>query len=306
MKKYRKYRMENSMFFFAKVMRRLPVSASIKQRYNKMRHRRINKLLLPYFIAAQEKVDFSYTKTKNDGPIWVFWWQGKKNMPELVKNCILSIQKHANKRKVVIIDRNNIDNYFKISSRVLKLQKKNKISMAAFSDIIRFNLLRKYGGLWIDATVFVRKMIPSKYFSDFFTCSGYGSDNLFFVTEGLWCSFLIGGCKNNPIFQFMSAFYEEYWNKNDQIMDYFILDYALSYAWKHNWGNFKTYTLMNKNKNNPYIFSLMPLLNEKYDKRILKKISANTEMYKLSYKKRLKSNQDTFYNEIINTEDVNG
>lgn len=36
-------------------------------------------------------------------PIWVCWWQGKENMPDIVKACYNSIQKHACNHPVILI-----------------------------------------------------------------------------------------------------------------------------------------------------------------------------------------------------------
>jgi hypothetical protein len=59
-----------------------------------------------------------------------------------------------------------------------------KMTVTHFSDILRFNLLKNNGGLWLDATIFVNKPIPEKYFTPIFTCSGFPDKDYFFVARG--------------------------------------------------------------------------------------------------------------------------
>ena len=49
---------------------------------------------------SEEDVDMSDT-------IWVCWWQGYDNAPEIVKKCIDSMKMNCGSKKVVIIDESN-------------------------------------------------------------------------------------------------------------------------------------------------------------------------------------------------------
>lgn len=40
-------------------------------------------------------------------PIWVCWWQGEEQMPDIVKACYHSIQKHACTHPVILITSEN-------------------------------------------------------------------------------------------------------------------------------------------------------------------------------------------------------
>lgn len=292
------YLIGKAQFLGAKVLRRIPCSHAIVQKYNYLRHKRNEKILLKYCQKAERGIVKSET-TVNQGPIWLFWWQGEENMPLIIKKCVQSIRKNANGHRVVLITQRNLENYFIPSPRIKLLKDNGRISMAHFSDVIRFNLLRIYGGLWLDATIFVTKPITSEYFSDFFTCSGFPDDDYFFVTQGNWCSFLMGGSANNPVFQFMSKFYTEYWGDNDGLIDYFIIDYALKYAWERNLGNFKSFTLIHKNDYNPHMFYLSKRLNKSFNKREWIKWNKDTSMFKLTYKMHFKNKPETFYKYII-------
>lgn len=297
-----KYSIGKFQFFIAKVLKRIPLPRKFKIFYNTTRHKIIEKKLLPFFEKAESKISYNDTISENNGPIWLFWWQGEQSMPPIVKCCIKAIKSNSCGRKVNLVTQYNINSYLElsdISDRIMYLKNKENITLTFFSDIVRFKLLEKYGGLWLDATILVTDDIDNKYFSDIFTCSGYSDEDYFFVTEGDWCSFLIGGSANNPLFQFMCAFYEAYWEKNDGLVDYFIIDYALKYAWSKNIGGFKDFTIKHKNKINPNLFSLAPLLNNEFDISIWNKLNKNTNMFKLTYKKKFIKNRRTFYKFII-------
>ena len=49
-----------------------------------------------------------------DSKIWVFWWQGIDNAPELVKLCIESIKKNLDNHELIIIDKNNLEKYINL------------------------------------------------------------------------------------------------------------------------------------------------------------------------------------------------
>ncbi len=55
---------------------------------------------------------YEYLLDKNetipeDSPIWIMWYQGIKNAPELIKFCVQSVIINRGKHPVYIIDKNN-------------------------------------------------------------------------------------------------------------------------------------------------------------------------------------------------------
>ena len=289
-------------FLIAKILKRVPLSNSLKVSFNTHRHKKINQKLLPYFLDAEKNYELNNSFNKSSDKIWIFWWQGKEKMPALVKNCYTSVVRNYDEGKVILITKNNFSEYTDISENILKLLKKGKITLTHFSDILRFNLLKNYGGLWLDATVFVSKEIDKNKFSEFYTCSGYDDEDYFFVTKGNWCGFLIGGSSSNSLFSFMDKFFEIYWTNTDELLDYFLIDYALNYAWEKNIGGFKSFTQKNIHKDNPNLFNLQNKLNERFNEKDWKILSNNTNMFKLSYKKKILNRNGTFYNVLLQGE----
>lgn len=89
-------------------------------------------------------------------PIWVCWWQGKENMPDIVKACYNSIQKHACNHPVILITEENFRNYIDMPEYIINKQKEGYIDITHFSDILRMMLLTKHGGIWMDSTLLIR------------------------------------------------------------------------------------------------------------------------------------------------------
>lgn len=99
--------------------------------------------------------------------IWQYWAQGGSNMPDLVKVCLKSVEKHTLGYKLLRISDENLDEYLEIPDWLKS--KKRTMSKAHFADLLRCVLLSKYGGLWLDASVFLTGDIPSYILnSDFF------------------------------------------------------------------------------------------------------------------------------------------
>lgn len=82
--------------------------------------------------------------------IWLYWNSGEESMPELQRTCLFTWKKHNPGWDITIIDDNNIFLYIPEIDSLLNLP---NITNQAKSDIIRLNILKKYGGVWADTTM---------------------------------------------------------------------------------------------------------------------------------------------------------
>ncbi|CBL21499.1 Capsular polysaccharide synthesis protein [Ruminococcus sp. SR1/5] len=72
--------------------------------------------------------------------------------------------------EVIELNENNLFEYVKLPDKIVNMWKQKKITNANFSDLCRIALLADYGGLWIDATVFLTGKIDEKILqSDIFS-----------------------------------------------------------------------------------------------------------------------------------------
>lgn len=100
--------------------------------------------------------------------IWQYWAQGfdSSEMPSLIKLCLKSVETHTEDYTLIRISDENIYEYIMIPDW---LKEKMKImSKAHFSDLLRCIILSLYGGMWLDAAVFLSGNIPEEITKDEF------------------------------------------------------------------------------------------------------------------------------------------
>ncbi|MCT8395760.1 hypothetical protein D0499_08220 [Weissella soli] len=85
-------------------------------------------------------------------PIFIFWAQGIENAPEIVKTSVNRLKQQISKHTIHVLTQENYRYYVDLPEEVEKLLPNH---VAHWTDILRVALLAKYGGIWIDATVFV-------------------------------------------------------------------------------------------------------------------------------------------------------
>ena len=163
--------------------------------------------------------------------IWVLWLQGEEKMPLIPKLCLASIRKYSGLHEVVLLSWETLDNYVKLPSRIKELYDKGNISAAHLSDIIRIHLLCTYGGFWIDSTVMLTSPLSEQIFSSSFYTMKSKPEG-FYVSECRWSGFCLYMSKNHPLAQVVNSMLQNYWEKENWLIDYFMLDYLIDIACK--------------------------------------------------------------------------
>ena len=150
--------------------------------------------------------------------IFIFWWDGFENAPKIVKKCFESVRKYHINSNVIGIDKNNYQNFTDIDSKIIKDFKKNKISVQTFSDILRFNLLKNNGGIWIDSTIlFLSELNILEDLKDkSFTSLEFSTSRDFLKYEDYECSwsgFFIASRKNGLFVRAVDEIIKQYYLK---------------------------------------------------------------------------------------------
>ena len=233
--------------------------------------------------ADEFRLDNSFIDTA-----YVMWWQGYDKAPYLVKQNIDRMRKIW--ENVVILTANNYRDYCNIPSHIINNFNQGMITITHLSDIIRVNVLREHGGVWIDSTVMVTPIFEKKLEQfrnkEFITLSRTAT-NYKQVAGGKWVIWFCGAPKNYPLFEFLSEFYDVYFMKHDRFIEYFISDYAIYYYWnKH--PEFRMYLQSISKDWDPYF--LQNYFDVPYDEQIVKKCfdDPNLSVQKLTYKHDLK------------------
>ena len=170
-------------------------------------------------------------------PIFVFWYQGFNNAPPVVKCYHNALLRHCGKHPVITVDKENVSDLIDLPSYIYEKLDERIITLTHFSDIVRFSLLEKYGGLWLDGTILTTKDIDEKIFSfPYFTLRVDASERQFTKFLGLnrWCGFCCGGYKGSSLFSAMKELFLSYWDSNNVLLDYFLIDIYMECLYRCN------------------------------------------------------------------------
>ncbi|RWA68561.1 MAG: hypothetical protein EOQ28_24985 [Mesorhizobium sp.] len=85
--------------------------------------------------------------------IWILWLQGIEAAPPIVKACIASWQRVNPNWTIHVLAKENLADFLpEVNDPSSTLS--TSLSDATYSDIIRVELLSRYGGVWVDATCY--------------------------------------------------------------------------------------------------------------------------------------------------------
>ena len=227
--------------------------------------------------------------------IWICWFQGLENAPELVKACYNSVLKNYKDKEIIVLTEENYEQYVDIPEYILKKWKKGYISFAHFSDILRIELLSKYGGLWLDSTIFTTKKSELVFNENIelfvFKQVDLDRKNSLSVVASNW---LIYGNKDNNIINLTKKLLYYYWKDYNYAINYNIFHIFFKLAtevYKDEWNKVPTF-----NNISPHILQF-ELCEEFNDKRF-EQIKNMSDFHKLNW--RIKSeNKNNFYNYIV-------
>lgn len=198
----------------------------------------INKLRFGIFYKWLLKISHEricYWQRKKDGalpftdikkaPIWFCWLQGSEALPHIVQMAFHHLLDNANGHRVYFVTQKNIRQYVDLPEYVWEGYRKKYFSAAYFTDILRFALLKKYGGMWIDATVLAVDKIDEQVFQyPFWSVKGlkdYSYSNAI-VDADLWQSYIVASQPNSL---FANCMYDllTLYVKDRSVTEYFLV-----------------------------------------------------------------------------------
>ena len=231
--------------------------------------------------------------------VWICWFQGEENAPELIKCCINSARKVMPDREIVVITMDNLSQYATLPDYTIEKYKKGIIPAAQFSDLIRIELLCRHGGIWIDSTVLCTDSADQREVilnSDLFMYKVFDLEN-----SGdkpiLASNWLICAKANHPILMLTRKLLYKYWETSNYLDHYFIFHFFLAMAarkYSDLWDRIPSY---NNSSPHTMIFELLSEYNEERWHQ-LEKIS---DFHKLNRHNDFNTNRTTVYKHIIDT-----
>ena len=265
----------------------------------------LNYLEKEYSYVLEKYNDYNVgTMYIDDAPVWVCWLQGYEQAPVIVKKCIDSIKKSTT-RRINIISLDNMNQYYQLPEYIIDKHKKGYISNTELADILRVSLLSDFGGIWIDATIFIPNHLPDdvlKY--NFFSCKRKSSKHSGYVSEYLWTTFLLASHNNCVITTAVKDLFYEYWKTNDYLIDYLLLDYFIRLVY-NNLPEARS-LIDNLPYNNEKIEELQARMNLAFNQKEYDKLinESNTNFFKLSWRipfdNEDKNGNMTYFGHFIN------
>ena len=227
--------------------------------------------------------------------IWAMWQQGEAQMPETVKSSMKTIKDFAERNgcKFHLLTDENLLSYISIPKDIIEKNKRKELSSAAFSDIVRTSLLYEYGGIWMDATLFVSPYATVDMFKgDFFSLNHppIHADKIErAIGDFKWSSFFLAGKRGKSYFKHIRDLFIYFVRKYPVFIQYLMLDYFIFSEYKLN-DEFKALVgglpvLAPAER----VWFLRDHANEIYDKHEWEEVLRTTPIMKTTYK----INEDT-------------
>lgn len=209
----------------------------MKKAYSLYHHIIIKILSDDLHQAEEEMSNVKLSKGYVSNRVWVMWWQGLDNAPQIVHNNIARLYSIFGRTSVIVITQKNFRKYTNIQSFLYNKLLDKKISYALWSDIVRYNLLFNNGGLWIDSTVIVSSNVKERLRklkrNDFISLCNKKEDYRY-ISNNKWSGWFIGGKRNYELFRFIVSFFNVYFRNHYEQIDYFLVEDAVYFFYIRN------------------------------------------------------------------------
>lgn len=264
---------------------------------------KIRNKLQKKFIHVLKQFDMDYLRqaqpSKPSNKIWICWMQGMENAPALVQKCYESIKTHLKDREIILITSQNRKDYVTMPEYIEEKYSKGIITHTHFSDLLRTELLCKYGGTWMDCTVFCSgRNIPQYFFdSPFFIFQ-----NLKPGADGATCntsSWFVTSWSNHKFILAQRALLFEYWKNYNYIIDYFLFHHFISIIsefYAEDWTKIIQFP-----NSFPHVLQLM--MFEPFEQEKWNAITESCPFHKLTYKHNMNklAIKNTYYQHVMDS-----
>ena len=251
-----------------------------------------------------DKVDYKKNEASNsiNQNVWVCWFQGIEKAPDIVKICNKSLYKYLGDKNIHIITEENMFDYIQLPDYIVDKWKKGIISYAHLSDILRTELLIKYGGMWVDATTLFTDKIPEYVYRKPLFLLQFKSIEDLTIDINSW---FIYAEKNNRILMVIRDLLYAYWKKEKVIKEYFLWHHMVQLAFTKYPDDYKEIDYVSEMMSHCLYYNLFKIYDDEYWNQI-KRCSV---IHKLSYYKYATPDEkvpddieNTFYQKLINEE----
>lgn len=241
--------------------------------------------------------------------IWQYWGQGvdSLDLPDIVKLCFKSVDKNRGEYTVIRLDDSNIRDYLDLPEFVWEKRVNPQFKHAFFADLLRLALLEVYGGVWLDATIYLSSPLSDLTSqTDFFM---YQRDTTKTEREA-WISFnrhyfsweeshkinvlnsIIYAKKQSYVIHTCLNLLLNFWRTQEHIPHYFFFQIMFDSLINNQLANYQC-EIVDDTKTH----LLLKALDKQFDKNYFQEIVTQTNTHKLSYNKQPK--ELSFYQYLL-------
>ena len=272
---------------------------------------RVDEILIERYrhILDENKDRFSKANPNSGKPresavsriIWSAWLQGLDNAPEMVNVCLESHQKHLPGYEFRVLDMENYRQWVELPEWVEEKYARGMIPAALFSDVLRVAVLKRYGGVWMDASVLctgfdnqqLQKQWTEVENSRFAVFRYYRKGDRY--PSGL-SNWFIAATPDNIVLTSVYDMLTAYWRDYDCTIDYYMMHLFISCA-------LKAFPEMERGMpklNSRYSFFLGDALSRTYSQEAWQELVDHVAIHKLNYRKaeEAQKNPLSYYNFI--------
>ena len=259
--------------------------------------RKLRKKYASYILDNKDRILDDSSERNSSNKVWVLWLQGMDNAPDIVKTCYKSLVNNLSDREIVLLTEENYRDYITFPDYIQEKVNNGVITKTHMSDLLRLELLTTYGGIWIDATVFLSSddildyMLSSELFL-FQKLKPALDGNPKRVSTWYICA-----KSNHPILILTKELLYLYWSEYNYMVDYFLIHDFMELSievYPQEWEKVIPFS-----SSTPHLLLLR--LFDNYEEEMLDAIFYQTSIHKLTYKfSKEKQNQpDTYYQKIV-------
>ncbi len=257
-----------------------------------------------YFYYKELKKEYDpLVQKKGSNIIWVMWWQGELDMPEVVRMCYEQLLRICNPYEIVLITQDNWKEYLSLPVNIINKNERGMFSITHLSDIIRWGLLTQYGGFWLDIKIYASQ-IPEEAFSKRFyslRAPGIWANSIF---PGDWfCACLAFNHSYEKLAWCMYKLFLRYWSEHNILVDYFLTDFFTQMI---AFDDDEIRQYIEAVPENWEFQQLRSHMNDPYDDKKISEMFDGSDLHALSYKEKYKMKTDdgqkTIYQHLL----VNG
>lgn len=236
------------------------------------------------------------TSAASSDKVWFCWMQGLENAPEIVKVCHRSLGHWLKDKEIVVITSENYLSYIDMPEDIRRKFERGIIPLVHYSDMIRLQLLLKYGGTWVDSTVlctgdnFPKRVLDCDLFLFQHLVKGdrrfHGISNWF-----------ISARRQNKLLAILRDMLFQYWRDYDCVVEYFVFHLFFNMIA----GRFPDEIAKMPRGGNRLPLLLGARLEADYDEEWWQKLVAACCFHKLKFRvgKRAEMNEGSYYNHVL-------